>query len=76
MDLRETFSVSIDALRGINARDADFAGVIIGSASIVLVVTVALTSKKFVLSQIEKRGIKSRMGGIGQEARASTATQP
>jgi putative ABC transport system permease protein len=31
-------------------------GVIIGSASIVLVVTVALTSKKFVLSQIESVG--------------------
>jgi putative ABC transport system permease protein len=31
-------------------------GVIIGSASIVLVVTVALTSKKFVLSQIESIG--------------------
>ena len=31
-------------------------GVIIGSASIVLVVTVALTSKKFVLSQIEGVG--------------------
>ena len=31
-------------------------GVIIGSASIVLVVTVALTSKKFVISQIEGVG--------------------
>jgi len=31
-------------------------GVIIGSASIVLVVTVALTSQKFVISQIEAMG--------------------
>jgi len=31
-------------------------GVIIGSASIVLVVTVALTSQRFVISQIEAMG--------------------
>src|ERR1700737_1500797 len=57
MDLRETLSVAIDALRGNKLRAIlTSLGVIIGSASIVLVVTVALTSKKFVISQIEAVG--------------------
>ena len=57
MDLRETISVSIDALRSNKLRASlTSLGVIIGSASIVLVVTVALTSRKFVLSQIEAVG--------------------
>jgi len=50
-------SVSIEALRANKLRAMlTSLGVIIGSASIVLVVTVALTSKKFVLSQIESVG--------------------
>src|SRR5215831_3389026 len=57
MNLHETFAVAADALRAIKLRAAlTSLGVIIGSASIVLVVTVALTSKKFVLSQIEATG--------------------
>ncbi len=57
MDLRETLSVSIDALRANKLRAVlTLLGVIIGSASIVLVVTVALTSRKFVISQIEAVG--------------------
>jgi putative ABC transport system permease protein len=57
MELRETFSVAIDALRANKVRALlTSLGVIIGSASIVLVVTVALTSKKFVISQIEAIG--------------------
>jgi putative ABC transport system permease protein len=57
MDLRETLSVAIDALRSNKLRAIlTSLGVIIGSASIVLVVTVALTSRKFVLSQIEATG--------------------
>src|SRR5438309_5700484 len=57
MDLRETLSVAIDALRGNKLRAIlTSLGVIIGSASVVLVVTVALTSRKFVLSQIEATG--------------------
>jgi putative ABC transport system permease protein len=57
MDIRETISVAIDALRGNKLRAMlTSLGVIIGSASIVLVVTVALTSRKFVLSQIEAVG--------------------
>jgi putative ABC transport system permease protein len=57
MDVRETLSVAIDALRANKLRALlTSLGVIIGSASIVLVVTVALTSKKFVISQIEGVG--------------------
>jgi putative ABC transport system permease protein len=57
MALRETLSVAIDALRGNKLRAIlTSLGVIIGSASIVLVVTVALTSRKFVISQIEGIG--------------------
>src|SRR5271168_4367024 len=57
MDLRETISVAIDALRANKMRAVlTSIGVIIGSASIVLVVTVALTSQKFVISQIEAIG--------------------
>ncbi|HKV24870.1 MAG TPA: ABC transporter permease [Candidatus Acidoferrum sp.] len=57
MDLRELLSVSIDALRSNKLRAMlTSLGVIIGSASIVLVVTVALTSRKFVISQIEAVG--------------------
>jgi putative ABC transport system permease protein len=57
MDLKETLSVSVDALRSNKLRAMlTSLGVIIGSASIVLVVTVALTSKKFVISQIEAVG--------------------
>src|SRR5437016_8474728 len=57
MDIRETISVAIDALRANKLRAIlTSLGVIIGSASIVLVVTVALTSRKYVLSQIEAVG--------------------
>jgi len=57
MDIRETISVAIDALRANKLRAIlTSLGVIIGSASIVLVVTVALTSKTFILAQIESVG--------------------
>jgi putative ABC transport system permease protein len=57
IDMRETVSVAIDALRSSKLRTMlTSLGVIIGSASIVLVVTVALTSKKYVISQIEAVG--------------------
>jgi len=49
--------VAVDALRANKVRAVlTSIGVIIGSASIVLVVTVALTSQKFVISQIEAMG--------------------
>jgi putative ABC transport system permease protein len=57
MDLHETFTVATDALRANKLRAILTAlGVVIGSASIVLVVTVALTSRKFVMGQIEGVG--------------------
>jgi putative ABC transport system permease protein len=57
MDVRETLAVAIDALRSSKLRTIlTSLGVIIGSASIVLVVTVALTSQKFVIGQIEAIG--------------------
>src|ERR1700681_3015611 len=57
MQIRESLTVAVDALRANKLRAVlTSIGVIIGSASIVLVVTVALTSKKFVISQIESVG--------------------
>ena len=57
MDMRETLSVAIDALRANKLRAVlTSLGVIIGSACIVLVVTIALTSQKYVISQIEAIG--------------------
>jgi putative ABC transport system permease protein len=57
MDIRETFSVAIDALRSNKLRAIlTSLGVIIGSASIVLVVTISLTSQKYVIGQIEAIG--------------------
>src|SRR5271155_1305840 len=74
MDLRETLSVSIDALRANKLRAMlTSLGVIIGSASIVLVVTVALTSKKFVISQIEAVGSNLLWAEM---VRASDKAQP
>ncbi len=55
--VRETLTVAVDALRANKLRAMlTSLGVIIGSASIVLVVTVALTSRKFVIGQIEAVG--------------------
>ncbi len=53
----ETIMVALDALRANKVRAfLTTLGVIIGSASIVLVVTVALTGRKFVIGQIEGVG--------------------
>ena len=57
MQFNEAMAVAVDALRANKLRAVlTSIGVIIGSASIVLVVTVALTSKKYVISQIEAIG--------------------
>jgi len=57
MHIREAVAVAVDALRANKVRAVlTSIGVIIGSASIVLVVTVALTSQKYVISQIEAMG--------------------
>jgi putative ABC transport system permease protein len=57
MQLKETLTVAVDALRANKLRAVlTSIGVVIGSASIVLVVTVALTSQKYVISQVEAMG--------------------
>src|SRR5208282_4920488 len=57
MRMRESITLAVDALRANKLRAIlTSIGVIIGSASIVLVVTVALTSRKYVISQIEAVG--------------------
>ena len=54
---QEAFLVALDALRANKVRALlTTLGVVIGSACIVLVVTVALTGRKFVLAQIEAAG--------------------
>src|SRR5580692_4105922 len=57
MHINEALAVAVGALRANKVRAVlTSIGVIIGSASIVLVVTVALTSRKYVISQIEAVG--------------------
>jgi putative ABC transport system permease protein len=57
MHIREAVTVAVDALRANKMRAVlTSIGVIIGSASIVLVVTVAMTSQRFVISRIEAMG--------------------
>ena len=54
---RETFEVALEALRANKVKAAlTMLGVIIGSACIVLVVTIALIGKNYVLAQIEGVG--------------------
>jgi putative ABC transport system permease protein len=54
---RETWQVAFDALRANKVKAAlTMLGVVIGSACIVLVVTVALTGKKYIIAQIEGVG--------------------
>jgi len=53
----ETWSLAVDALRADKLRSfLTILGVVIGSASIVLVVTVALTSRSYIIAQIEGVG--------------------
>src|ERR1700687_1512163 len=54
---RETWQVALDALRANKVKAAlTMLGVVIGSACIVLVVTIALIGKTYVLAQIEGVG--------------------
>ena len=54
---RETVFVAIDALRANKLRAfLTMLGVVIGSACIVLVVTVSLTGRQFIIGQIESIG--------------------
>jgi putative ABC transport system permease protein len=71
---RETLMVALDALRANKLRAfLTGLGVVIGSACIVLVVTVALTGRKFVLAQIEGVGsnlVWAQYVEVPQQARA------
>ncbi|HYL09535.1 MAG TPA: ABC transporter permease [Candidatus Acidoferrales bacterium] len=71
---RETLMVALDALRANKLRAfLTGLGVVIGSACIVLVVTVALTGRKFVLAQIEGVGsnlVWAQYVEMPQQARA------
>ncbi len=54
---RETWGVAVDALKANKVKAAlTMLGVVIGSACIVLVVTIALIGKTYVLAQIEGVG--------------------
>ena len=54
---RETFIVAVDALRANKLRAfLTMLGIIIGSACIVLVVTISLTGRQFIIGQIESVG--------------------
>ena len=71
---RETFFVALDALRSNKVRALlTMLGVVIGSACIVLVVTVALTGKKYIIGQIESVGsnlVWAEYARTGQQPRA------
>src|SRR5689334_4961977 len=56
-DLRDAFGFAFDALRANKVRTALTAlGMVIGTASVILVATIALTSRDYVLGQIESVG--------------------
>jgi putative ABC transport system permease protein len=65
--LGETWRLALQALRANKVRTMlTTLGVVIGSACIVLVVTVALTGKRYVISQIEGVGANLVYGQLGQ----------
>ena len=76
---QEAFLVALDALRANKVRASLTAlGVVIGSACIVLVVTVGLTGRKFVLAQIEGVGsnlVWAEYVEMPQQARAFSYEQ-
>ena len=70
----ETWNLAVEALRANKVRAAlTMLGVVIGSACIVLVVTVALTGKKYIRRQIEAVGSNIVFASLSQ-ASASEAT--
>lgn len=60
MLLSETLKLAIDSFRSSKLRFALTAlGMVIGTASVILVVTIGLTGKRFIISEIEKIGTNS-----------------
>lgn len=71
----ETLRVAVDALRANKVRAfLTMLGVVIGSACIVLVVTVALTGKQYILAQIEGVGANIVYAKYVREGPLTTAT--
>lgn len=71
----ETLRVAVDALRANKVRAfLTMLGVVIGSACIVLVVTVALTGKQYILAQIEGVGANIVYAKYVREGPLATAT--
>ena len=67
MNWTETWNLAIEALRANKVRSAlTMLGVVIGSACIVLVVTVGLTGRSFVRHQIEAVGSNVVFANLGQ----------
>ena len=61
MDIREALRFSYQSLRANKVRTLLTAlGLVIGNASVILVVTISLTSRDYILDQI--RGIGSNLG--------------
>ncbi len=70
----ETWLVALDALRANKMRAfLTMLGVVIGSACIVLVVTVALTGRRFVIAQIESVGSNLVWGEYVRQPQQATA---
>jgi putative ABC transport system permease protein len=71
----ETWRVALDALRANKVKAfLTMLGVVIGSASIVLVVTVALTGKEYILAQIQAVGTNIVYGFYIHEGPPGTAS--
>lgn len=69
MSWRETWSLAIEALRANKLRAVlTMLGVVIGSACIVLVVTVSLTGKKYISRQIEAVGSNIVYANLAQSS--------
>src|SRR4051812_2042442 len=74
MNLREALRFSYQSLRANKIRTFLTAlGLVIGNASVILVVTISLTSRDYILDQI--RGIGSNLVYANYEAGSQTATQ-
>ena len=69
----ETFRVAVEALRADKVKAAlTMLGVIIGSACIVMVVTVALTGKKYIISQIEGVGANLTYAQLARSGKSTS----
>ena len=74
MDIHEALRFSYQSLRANKVRTLLTAlGLVIGNASVILVVTISLTSRDYILDQI--RGIGSNLVYANYEAGSQTATQ-